>query len=129
VQSADRNAVILERDRQVLETTLGPITVEWAWNNWVVVSTPEGNPIRRQVASRKDLAKVFVEAGLPKGEAQAVSRGAWRARPPISSRGSEAQAWGSPWKQHPRGILVVVLAGLAAMALCLFWLKVSWIAV
>ena len=112
----------------VLETSLGEVTVEWAWNEWVTVSAPKRKPVRNQVGGRKELAKLLVDAGMPNDEAVRTARDAWRARPSSAARSGEAEPWGSPWKERPWATLAVVLVGLAAMGLCIFWLKVSWIA-
>ena len=38
-----------DRDTCVLETSLGDVTVDWAWNKWVTVSTAGSRPARTQV--------------------------------------------------------------------------------
>lgn len=118
-----------DRDAYILETSLGDVTVDWAWNKWVTVSTSGTRPARSQVGRRRDLTKLLVEAGVPPDEAESAARKAWRARPSSASRSVEAEPWGSPWKERPWATLAVVLTGLAAMGLCIYWLKVSWVAV
>lgn len=129
MQTADRDGMSSDRDTCVLETSLGDVTVDWAWNKWVTVSTAGSRPARTQVGRRKDLKKLLVAAGLPPEEAEPAARKAWRARPSSAARSGEAEPWGSPWKERPWATLAVVLLGLAAMGLCIYWLKVSWIAV
>jgi hypothetical protein len=118
-----------ERDTCVVETSLGDVTVDWAWNKWVTVSASGARPARSRIGRRRDLAKLFVEAGVPADEAESAAGRAWRARPSSGSRSGEAEPWGSPWKERPWATLAVVLIGLAAMGACIYWLKVSWVAV
>ena len=66
--------------------------------------------------------------GLPETEAESAARESWPRRPGSAAHG-EAEPWGSPWTRLRFGTLAVVLAGLVAMALCTFWLKLYWVAV
>ena len=118
-----------ERGTYILETSLGDLTIDWAWNKWVTVSASGTRPARSRVCRSRDLAKLCVEAGVPADEAEPAAGRAWRARPSSGSRSGEAEPWGSPWKERPWATLAVVLLGLAAMGLCVYWLKVSWVAV
>jgi hypothetical protein len=128
-QAADRKGMSSERDTYVLETSVGDLTIDWAWNEWVTVSPSGMKPARSQVGRRKDLTALLVEAGVPPDEAKPAAQKAWRARPSSAVRSGEAEPWGSPWKKRPWATLAVVLLGLAAMGLCIYWLKVSWVAV
>lgn len=129
MQAADREGMSPEQETCVLETSLGDVTVDWAWNKWVTVAASGTKPARSRVGRRKDLTRLLVAAGVPQDEAERAARKAWRARPSSAPRSGEAEPWGSPWKERPWATLAVVLLGLAAMGLCIYWLKVSWVAV
>jgi hypothetical protein len=118
-----------DEDTQLLRTSLGEMALQWAWNKWVAVTVPGARTVRAQVDGRNGLAQLFVNAGLPSDEADSVSREAWRRRPSSSVRRGEAEPWGNPWRRLRYGTLAVVLAGLMAMVLCFFWLKLDWVAV
>jgi hypothetical protein len=120
--------MVVDRDRHVVECSIGEVTVQWGFNRWVAASVKGTKPARAQVKGRGGLAELLVSAGLPVDEAKSVSRESWRKRPTSFAHG-EAQPWGSPWKERPLATLVVVLAGLTAMGLCIYWLDLSWVAV
>ena len=128
VQAADNSFVVVDGDKLIVQSSVGEVTVQWGWNRWVAVSVPGHRTAREQVKGRRQLAELLVATGLPETEAGSTARESWRQRPGSSAHG-EAEPWGSPWTRLRYGTLAVVLAGLVAMALCMFWLKLYWVAV
>ena len=128
MQTADNCGVVADGDKHTVQSSIGEVTVQWGFNRWVAATVQGNRTARAQVKGRGGLAELLVSAGLPDSEAESVSRESWRKRP-SSFAHSEADPWGSPWSRHPYATLAVVLAGLVAMGLCIYWLKVSWVAV
>lgn len=128
MQTADNSCMVVDGDKHIVQSSVGEVTVQWGWNRWVVVSLPGRPTARAQVKGQRAIAELLLAAGLPKTEADSAARESWRFRPG-SAAYSEAEPWGSPWTRLRFGTLAVVLAGLVAMALCMFWLKLYWVAV
>lgn len=128
MQAADNSDMVVGDDKHILGSSIGEVTVQWGFNSWVAATAAGSRTARAQVKGRGGLAELLVSVGLPADEAKSASRESWRMRPSSFAHG-EADPWGSPWKQRPWATLAVVLTGLVAMGLCVYWLKVSWVAV
>jgi hypothetical protein len=61
-------------------TSIGPVTTEFAYNDWVMLEAPGGG-FQRQIRKRKELDSALVELGVPGAEIQAASAALWASRP------------------------------------------------
>jgi hypothetical protein len=96
-----------------VESSAGPLQVQFGWDGWVAVSVPCSNgashAARRIVESGSDLHELLLGFGLAEAEAARVSAALWRGRP----GGAPAEEPLEP--AFDRG-LALVLAALAALA-------------
>jgi hypothetical protein len=53
------------------------MTLQWAWTKRVAVTVSGAKMVRAQVDGRGALARLFVDAGLNRGEADSVAGEAW----------------------------------------------------
>jgi hypothetical protein len=97
-----------------IESSAGPLQVEFGWDGWVAVTVPRSNgashAARRIVESGGDLQELLLGFGLAEAEAARVSAALWRRRPggaPVEEPLDEPA--------FDRGLLLV-LAALAALA-------------
>jgi hypothetical protein len=116
-------------DTFLIETSAGQLTVQYGWNRWVSVQARGAVMRRAVVGNRRGLARLLADAGVPDAEAHTVASRLWKDRPRGSARGTEADAWRGPWKQHPNGTLIVFLIGLVAAVLVVVVLKLDWVGV
>ena len=102
----------------VVETPRGQVEIAWGVNRWVLVTTPDDEPIEAQVAREHELASLLPEAGLSREAAAAAARRAWRSRPP-DARMPNVHAAESAWRATglPPLAILFVLAVFVALAL------------
>jgi hypothetical protein len=62
------------------ETGIGPLTVTWGVNGWVLVDAT-GRTDQRQVTSRHELADLLAGLGMTRAEAETEARSLWSTRP------------------------------------------------
>jgi hypothetical protein len=61
-------------------TSIGSVTAEFAYNDWVMLEAPGGS-FQRQIRKRKDLDSALAELGVPAAEIEAASEALWASRP------------------------------------------------
>ena len=97
-----------------VESSAGPLQVQFGWDGWVAVTVPRSNgaphAARRIVESGGDLQELLLGFGLAEGEAARVSAALWKRRP---GGGPAEEPLNEP--AFDRGLLLV-LATLAALA-------------
>ncbi|HEX2044998.1 MAG TPA: hypothetical protein VHF23_05150 [Gaiellaceae bacterium] len=75
----------MSEDTFSVESSAGPMHVEFGWDGWVAVTVPRSNgashAARRIVESRHDLEGVLLGFGLPESEAARIAGALWRQRP------------------------------------------------
>ncbi len=99
----------------------GDVQIEFGVNRWVLVETPDGQSVQRQLAQEPELAGLLRELGLTDEDARKAAAEAWTERPveadTTAARSSESlrrSAGGTSW-----GVGAVLLIFLAALAVVL----------
>jgi hypothetical protein len=103
-------------DAYLVDTSTGQLTVQYGWNQWVSVHCRGSKVHKAVIANRRALERLLAAAGIPETEARPLAAKLWKDRPKRALRGGEAEAWETPWKRHPKVLLVLVLLLLVAMA-------------
>lgn len=97
-----------------VESSAGPMHVQFGWDGWVSVTVPRSNgashAARRIVESRHDLEGVLLGFGLPESEALRLAGALWRQRP---AEGPDEEPSREP--AYDSGLLLLV-GGLALAA-------------
>jgi hypothetical protein len=112
-------------DTYLVDTSLGQLTIQYGWNQWVSVTRRGAAAHKAVVASRRGLEGLLVRAGVPEAEARPLAKRLWSDRPSQALRRGDAAAWESPWKQHPVWSLVLFLFLFALMATLVVALKLD----
>jgi hypothetical protein len=104
---------------QVVEnTSIGRISVTFAYNAWVLVEAPGGYSAQRQIRRQSELAQVLRELGLTGEEAEQKAATVWASRPRDAAlRDVDPDESHSMFR--PR---TIALALLVAIAIPVYWI-------
>ncbi len=97
------------------ETSVGPLTADWGINRWILVETATQSA-QRQVDSRRALAQLLADLGLPAAEARTHADALWHARPKDAGL-ADARPGEELWRATglPAWGLLLVLAAVVAL--------------
>jgi hypothetical protein len=105
-----------DKVRQTTDATgVGPVTVTWGVNGWVMVET-QGRSGQRQVRSRHDLADLLAGLGMPPSAAEEEARSLWHARP-SDAAAETSRPYQEMWRATglPPWAVAVILLGIIAL--------------
>jgi hypothetical protein len=59
----------------------GDLYVEFGVNRWVLVETPDGQSVQRQVRQERELGALLREVGMTEADTRTAAANAWKERP------------------------------------------------